>query len=86
MSRFFVVTIFAVLLAILAPFFFSWGYALFVGVVASLLFPPAIIFTGVLLDVLYFNSHILPYFTVLSIGIAIAAYFVQQFVKTRIMS
>jgi hypothetical protein len=44
---------------------------------------------GGLLDVLYFNGFIggsLPYFTIAGFMLALVGVFVQQFLKTRIMS
>ncbi len=92
MSRYILNTLFIVL-AFLAPFFFPWPAALALGILASLFFPPAVILTGALIDILYFNGIAgifrhgsFPYFTIIGIVIAFVAYFVQQFVKTRIMS
>ena len=85
-SRIPIVTILLVSLAILGPFFFPWSVALILGTFAALFFPPVIILTGVLIDTLYFSTHSFPYFTILSLIIAVVAFFVQQFVKTRIMS
>ncbi len=73
-------------LASLAPFYFPWPFALLLGAVASLIIPPVAIITGGLLDILYYGGVGLPYFTIIGILIAIIAFFVQQFVKTRIMS
>jgi hypothetical protein len=73
-------------LASLAPFFFPWQFALAVGIIASLIVPPAAVITGGLLDILYYDGTGFPYFTIIGIIVAIIAFFVQQFIKTRIMS
>ncbi|MDR3548506.1 MAG: hypothetical protein P4M11_09630 [Candidatus Pacebacteria bacterium] len=73
-------------LASLAPFYFPWPYALAIGVISAFVIPPAAIITGGLLDVLYYGGSGLPYFTIIGLIIAVIAYAVQQFVKTRIMS
>ncbi len=91
-SKQFFITSILVLLAILAPFFFSWPYALGLGILSSLFFPPIAILNGALIDTLYYGagashgSHVLPYFTILGCVIAMIAFSVQQFIKTRIMS
>ena len=86
MPRFPFFTAALVLSAILAPFFFPWGVSLAIGIIAAFYFAPASILSGVLIDTLYFNTHIFPYFTILGAVISVLMYFVQQFVKTRIMS
>jgi hypothetical protein len=80
------ISVLCLALASLAPFFFPWPFALAVGVFCSLIVPPAAIITGGLLDVLYYGGSGLPYFTILGIFIAVIAFFVQQLIKTRIMS
>jgi hypothetical protein len=86
MSRYFFVSIALSFLALLAPFFFPWYVALLLGILAAFFFPPIVALTGLLLDVLYFNGHGWPYFTILGILCAGVTYLVHQFVKTRIMS
>ena len=73
------------ILAVLSPFFFPWPYALVIGFVAALFFPPIALIVGVLIDALYFGGSGLPLFTLYGIIGAAMAYFVHQFVKTRIM-
>ena len=73
-------------LATLAPFYFPWQFALLVAIIAALFVPPAAIITGGLLDILYYAGGAIPYFTIIGIFIAIIAFFVQQFIKTRMMS
>jgi hypothetical protein len=78
------------LLAVLAPFFFPWPLAFAIGVFASFFIPAIGIVNGGLIDLLYYTSfpgaHAFPYFTILGIIAAIFGAFVQQFIKTRIMS
>ena len=73
-------------LAALAPFYFPWQAALLISIICALVIPPAAIITGALLDMLYYNGTGLPFFSIIGIFIAIIAFFVQQFIKTRIMS
>ena len=73
-------------ISVLAPFIFPWEFSVFISAIASLFFPPAAFLTGMLLDVLYGSAKSIPYFSLLGLGIGISAYFVQQFMKTRIMS
>jgi hypothetical protein len=81
---------FVVLLAVLAPFFFPWPIAFALGIFSAFFVPPASIINGGLIDMLYFSAqhglHIFPYFTILGVIVAIIGVFVQQFLKTRIMS
>ena len=93
MSRLSILTAALVFLSLLAPFFFPWPFALGLGVLAALFFPSVVIGTGALLDILYFDGTGglfghggIPYFTIIGCVLAGVAYFVQQFVKTRIMS
>jgi hypothetical protein len=86
MSRTVVVTVIFIFIAVLAPFLFPWQFSIFVSIAASAFFPPAPLLTGMLLDVLYGGARSVPYFSILGLFLAILAYFVQQFVKTRIMS
>jgi hypothetical protein len=74
-----------IFLAILSPFFFPWQVAFGIGIVAAFSFPPIIILNGCLLDLLYFNGAGLPAFTFFSFIAAAIAYFVHQFIKTRII-
>jgi hypothetical protein len=72
--------------AILGPFFFPWGYALALAALASCFFPPAFLAVGVLLDILYYTGHTLPYFTIIGVIGGGIFTFVHQFLKARIMS
>ncbi len=86
MSRTVVVSVVFIFIAVLAPFLFPWQFSILVSIVASAFFPPAPLLTGMLLDVLYGGARSIPYFTALGLVLGVLAYFVQQFVKTRIMS
>ncbi len=90
MSHFFsplrILTIVLSILALLAPFFFPWQFALGVGILAAAFFPPIVILTGTFIDVLYFGTKTFPYFTLLGIIFSLISYFVHQFIKTRIIS
>jgi hypothetical protein len=87
MPRLLIPTIFIVLLAILAPYIFPWPYTLVLSIVASLFFPPTAIIVGALMDFLYYLPHAgsVPIFTIFGVLISTMAYFVHQFLKTRIM-
>lgn len=74
------------MLAMLSPFFFPWPFAVASALIAGFFFPPIALVTGVLLDALYFNGHGFPQFTIFGIIATLILFFVQQFVKTRIMS
>jgi hypothetical protein len=80
------ITIALTVLAALAPFFFSWPYALALGFFAACFFPPAILIVGAFLDLLYFNGHGIPHFTLVGLVGSVIFTFVQQFLKARIMS
>jgi len=86
MQRITVITSGLVFAALIAPFFFPWQLSVLLSIAASFFFPPAAILSGVLLDALYSGAHGFPYFTPLGVVISVVAYFVQQFMKTRIMS
>ena len=73
-------------ISIFAPFIFPWQFTLLLSVPCSIFFLPATLVSGFLLDVLYKTSHAVPYFTLLGALLMVISYFVQQFVKTRIMS
>ena len=79
-------TIILSVLALVAPFFFPWPFALGVGILAAVFFPPIVILTGTLIDVLYFSTKVIPYFTILGFVLSLISYFVHQFIKTRIIS
>jgi hypothetical protein len=81
-----VFTIILSALALLAPFFFPWPFALGIGILASIFFPPVVILTGTFIDVLYFSSKVFPYFTILGFVLSLISYFVHHFIKTRIIS
>lgn len=71
--------------ALFTPFLFPWQLAALFTIFITLFVPIIAIPVGVLFDTLYYGSYGFPYFTIAGIVLAIAAYFVQQFVKTRIM-
>jgi hypothetical protein len=81
-----VIAVVAGFTSFLAPFFFPWKFTVGVSILASLFFPPAGLLSGLLLDILYSSAKGWPYFTLLGLLISVISYFVQQFVKTRIMS
>ena len=76
----------AILVVLLAPFFFPWPYVLVLAVVVGYFFPPITLVVGALLDTLYFGGKGIPYFTLLGAAAMLILFFVQQFVKARIMS
>jgi hypothetical protein len=82
MIRFALVT-----LALLAPFMFPWQAAALLIFLAATGFPILALLGGVLMDVLYFapGAAALPWGTVIGILGFLAALFVQDFMKTRIM-
>jgi hypothetical protein len=86
MMRLLPLQIFFSILGILAPFFFPVPYVIILAVIIAIFVPPIAFLMGGLLDVLYFNGIGMPYFTIAGFILALLGVFVQQFVKTRIMS
>lgn len=74
------------ILAVLSVFFFPWPCTVAIALVGGYFFPPIALIAGVLLDVVYSTGHTIPYFSIFGILATFILFFVQQFVKTRIMS
>lgn len=81
MSKFFLI-----LSALASSLLFPWPAALLLVSVASFFLPPVALLAGVFTDALYWTSGPLPYATLIGVVVTLLAYFVQHFVKTRIMS
>ena len=73
-----------VLLALLAPFFVPWPFALVLGLIASYFVPPLAVVLGVLFEVLYGVGGV-PYAALIGAISCGLLYGVRHIVKTRIM-
>ncbi len=74
--------------ALLSPFMFPYPFTMLLSFVASLYFPPLGFLVGVLTDFLYYtpSAFPVPLATVLGIFISVGAFFMQRFLKARIMN
>ncbi len=73
-----------VLLALAAPFFMPWAYAVMLAIAASAFIPPVALIVGILFEILY-GIGAVPYaFIIGAVGMALM-YGVRSFVKARIM-
>lgn len=66
-------------------FFFPWTLTLITAFAAGLVFPPLAAIVGVLIDVLYHPGSGWPLGTLSGIALALLAYGVRHFVRTRVM-
>ncbi len=77
----------AVLLGLSAPLLFPAAFALGVVVITSVIVPPIGLLAGMLTDALYYTPSVsIPYATIIGLVISVLGYFVQRFLKTRIMT
>ncbi len=74
-------------LAVLSPFLFPYPVTLALSFVASLFYPPLALVVGILTDLLYYVPSVapLPLAVLTGLALSIAAFFMQRFLKTRIM-
>lgn len=73
--------------AMISPFLFPFPLTLMLMALAGYFFAPAPLLVGILTDILYYvpDASPLPLGFLAGAGIALSAYAVRQFVKTRIM-
>ena len=76
--------IFLSLLPFISAFFFPYPLTLALTLVAGFAFPPMALAAGIFIDLLYYAGGI-PLGTLAGATAALVAYFVRQFVRTRIM-
>jgi hypothetical protein len=74
--------------ALLSPFFFPYVVTLVLAVSAALFLPAVALFTGILVDLLYYTpgASPLPFATIAGVCIAGLAIVVRRFLKARILS
>ena len=76
----------AILAALAGPFMFPAVFSVLVVFCASIVLPPLGLLAGVIADALYYTPSVhVPYATLLGLLITVLGFFVQQFIKTRIM-
>jgi hypothetical protein len=72
------------ILPFLSTFFFPYVFTFVLAFAAGLVFPPLALAAGILLDFLYYTGG-WPKATLIGLTIALVAWFVRYFVRTRIM-
>lgn len=73
-----------IILPLISVFFFPWQLTALLAVVAAAFFPPILLITGVLFELLYGVSGI-PYALIIGLVAFLIARFVRFFVKARII-
>ncbi len=74
--------------ALLSPLLFPYPFALLLSFLAGLVLPPVPLITGLIADVLYFTPGVaaFPAATVAGLFMSVATFFIQRFLKARIIS
>ena len=77
-----------VLAAFLSPFLFPYPATILLSFVAGLVLPPVPLLVGAMTDALYFSpgAGAFPVALIIGLGLSVATFFMQGFLKARIMA